>query len=145
MANEIDYTQPYVSQEEYLQAKGVDLAEELQNNDRHPNKVERFVKDLTNFVMDRLLAEYKCNELNRLTHDFSELKEWRRKRFHYGMIEEIEYVLNNGLLHQDSGVNVETGQILDFSNVVLSQSAKDQFFLGAFMSIGRIGGIEEVD
>ena len=133
----IDYNQPYITKEEYLKFKGVDLSTELQNNDNHSNKVNRFIQDITNYVMDWLVKNYACNELNREIHNFSDLKEFRRKRFHYGMLEQIEYVLNNGLLHQDSGVNTETGQIMDFSKVVISPSALNQFRLGAFCNIER--------
>lgn len=134
-----DYGQPYITQEEYLSYKGVDLSVELQNNDRHSDKVNRFIKDITNYVMNWLLTNYACNELNRLNHDFAELPEWRRKRFHYGMIEQIEYVLNNGLLHQDSGVNTDTGSIMDFSKVVISPSAMQEFWLGAFCNVKTEG------
>ena len=136
MAN-IDYTQPYVSRDEYLEAKGVDLQEEIQDNDNKSNKVATFVKDLTNFIMGELVKRYICNDLNTNVSEFSSLVEFRRKRFHKGMIEQIEYVLNNGLLHQDSGVNQETGIILDYSNIIISDSAFNEFWLGGFCNIPR--------
>ena len=55
------------------------------------------------------------------------------------MIEQIEYVLNNGLLHQDSGVNTDTGNIMDFSKVVISPSAMQEFILGAFCNVKTEG------
>lgn len=136
-----DYTTPYISVEEYLIEKGVDLNTELQDDDNKSNKVNRFIKDITNFVLDYLTKEYLCNELNRLNSDFSDLAEWRRKRFHFGMLEQIEYVLNNGLVQIDAGINRTTGQIMDFSNIQISTSAMRQFQLGAFCNIQRIGGI----
>ena len=139
MANiTIDYTTPYVTREEYLKFKGIDLQKELQDNDNKSNKVDTFIKDLTNFVMGRLVRDYACNDLNVNVMDFAALKEFRRIRFHEGMIEQIEYILNNGLLHQDSGVISETGQILDYSNIVISKSALNKFWLGAFCNINRI-------
>lgn len=138
MENEYDYSSPYITREEYLMEKGIDLSIELQDDDNKSNKVYRFIKDLTNFVMDYLLTNYACNELNRLNSDFSELAEFRRKRFHYGMLEQIEYVLNNGLLALDSGINRETGAITDFSKVILGFSAYSQFKLGAFCNIDRM-------
>lgn len=137
MENEIDYTTPYVTREEYLKAKGIDLQIELQDDDNKSNKVDRFIKDITNFIMNQLVKKYGDNDLNRNVTDFSSLAEFRRKRFHEGMIEEIEYVLNNGLLHQDSGISKETGQILDYSNIIISKSAHDAFWLGAFCNIRR--------
>lgn len=133
----IDYTQPYVDADEYLQAKGISLQVELQDGDNKSNKVNRFIKDLTDFTMDELVKQYAENDLNRNVTDFSSLAEFRRVRFHEGMIEQIEYVLNNGLLHQDSGVNQETGQILDYSNILISKAALNKFWLGGFCNIRR--------
>ena len=129
---EYDYTKPYITHEEYLVEKGIDLKIELQDDDNKSNKVNRFIKDLTHFVMDYLLMEYGCNEMNRLSYDFADLEEHRRKRFHFGMLEQIEYVLNNGLIQLNSGINMETGSIMDFSNVQIGSSALRQFRLGGF-------------
>ena len=143
--NNIDYTQPYVSKEEYLIAKGVNLDFELQDDDNKSNKVNRFIKDMTDYVLDYLTKEYSCNELNRLTANFSELAEFRRKRFHFGMLEQIEYILNNGLIALDSGINRETGQIMDFSNITIGSSAMRQFQLGAFCTVARVHCYDEED
>lgn len=145
MSREIDYTQPYITKEEYLSAKGINLDVEIQDDDNISNKVQRFIKDITDFVMDYLAKEYACNEINRLTSNFADLAEWRRKRFHFGMLEQIEYVLNNGLVHLDSGINREINSIIDFSNLVIGSSAMRQFQLGAFCNIQRVGAIEEED
>lgn len=134
---EINYEQPYITKDEYLRFKGVNLDIELQDTDNKSDKVDRFVKDLTHFVMDWLVKNYACNELNRELHDFSELAEFRRKRFHYGMLDQIEYCLNNGMLHQDSGVVSSTGAILDYSHILIGGSAFNQFKLGAFCNIER--------
>ena len=64
MANNIDYTQPYVSADEYLQAKGVNLEIELQDDDNQSNKVNRFIKDLTDYIRNELVREYGDNDLN---------------------------------------------------------------------------------
>lgn len=127
-----DYSQPYITRDEYLEVKGIDLNIELQDDDNSSNKVNRFIQDITNFVLDHLVMEYNCNELNRQTHNFEDLAEFRRVRFHYGMLEEIEYVLNNGLIQLDSGINRETGTITDFSGLVIGSSALKQFRLGGF-------------
>ena len=139
MANEIDYTTPYISKDEYLTAKGVNLAIEIQDDDNKSNKVYRFIEDMTNFVLNYLFLEYACNELNLMINNFADLKEFRRKRFHRGMIEQIDYVLNNGLIHLDSGIDKNTGAILDFSKVVIGPSAMQEFKLGAFCNIERVG------
>lgn len=127
-----DYSQPYVTRDEYLEVKGVDLNIELQDDDNVSNKVNRFIQDLTNYVLDHLVMEYGCNELNRQLYDFEDLAEFRRVRFHYGMLDQIEYVLNNGLIQLNSGINMETGSITDFSAVVIGPAALRQFKLAGF-------------
>ena len=138
MAN-IDYNTPYITREEYLLAKGIDLQIELQDDDNKSNKVNRFIKDVTDYVMDYLLIKYGCNDLNRLNVEFSTLAEFRRKRFHFGMIEQIEYILNNGLIQLDSGINRDTGTVSDFKGLEIGSSAINQFFLGAFCNIKKVG------
>ena len=144
-----DYSQPYVTRDEYLEVKGVDLNIELQDDDNVSNKVNRFIQDLTNFVLDHLVMEYNCNELNRQSHNFEDLAEFRRVRFHYGMLDQIEYVLNNGLIQLDSGINRETGSITDFSGLVIGSSALKQFRLGGFCNkqqgSGRKGTLDPKD
>lgn len=139
-----DYTKPYITREEYLYEKGVDLSIELQNDDNNSNKVDRFIKDITNFVMDYLLGEYGCNEMNRLSFKFEDLEEHRRQRFHFGMMEQIEYVLNNGLIHLNAGINAETGAITDYSHLVISPSAMRQFKLGSFCNIQNKESFDEL-
>lgn len=133
----INYKTPYISQEEYLDAKGIDLSIELNDDDRSINKVDRFIKDITHFVMDYLYENYRTKELDRYNFDFSTLPEWRVRRFHDGMIEQIAYILNNGLIHLDSGINKETGSIMDFKNIVIGSSAQRCFHLGGFCNIMR--------
>lgn len=134
----IDYTTPYISREEYLNAKGIDLAIELYDNDDGPtNKVDRFIKDITNFVMDYLFETYQTKDMDRYNSDFSSLQEFRRKRFHDGMIEQINYVLNNGLIHLDAGINADTGTITDFSKIDINRTALRCFHLGAFCNVKR--------
>lgn len=132
MAN-IDYTQPYVNSDEYLEAKGIDLNIEIEDDDNKSRKVERFIRDLTDWTIDELIHTYCVNELR----DFANLKEFRRVYFHKGMIEQIEYVISNGLISLDSGINKETGSILDFSEIRLGRNAFIKFRLGAFCNIPR--------
>lgn len=131
----IDYTSPYVTRDEFLKVKGIDLTIELQDNDNKSNKVERFIADITNWVRKELVLKYLDNDLNSNVTEFSSLAEWRRKRFHAGMIEEIQYLLDNGLLQQDSGIIKETGMIMDYSQILISNPALNEFRMGAFCNI----------
>ena len=127
----------YITLDEYKIAKGVDLSLELKDDDNASNKVNRFIKDITDWCCNYLITTYAVNELNEDLHDFNKLSEFRQKRFRKGVIEQIEYVLSEGLVDLQTGINETTGQILDYSHIVLGHSAYREFFLGAFCNIGR--------
>lgn len=124
----------YITLEDYKQAKGVDLDLEIQDDDNKSNKVFRFIHEVTDWCIEHLVSEYDCNEL---LGRFDNLPEWRQEWFRKGVIEQIEYVLNEGWLNKDSGVNRDLGTILDFSRVVLGRTAYLKFKFGAFCNIVR--------
>lgn len=121
----------YITRDEYLQKKGIDLKIEIQDDDNSSNKVNRFIEDITEWTIDYLTMEYGANELN----NWDNLKEWRQKRFHEGMLEQIEYTLRNGLISLDSGINKDTGMINDYSRLCLAPNAYRKFFLACFCQI----------
>lgn len=132
----LDIQTKYITADDYKEAKGIDLAIELQDDDNASNKVNRFIKDITNWCCRYLAQKYAVNELNpNLEDKWSTLPTFRRNQFKLGVIEQIEYVLNNGLISVDSGISKETGQILDYSRIVLGQNAWNCFWLGAFCNI----------
>ena len=67
--------------------------------------------------------------------DFNNLSVDRKKLFQEGVIEQIEYILNNGWLNKDSGVPSQFGTIIDYSKIVLSPNAQTNFFLAGFCNI----------
>lgn len=124
----------YITKKEYLEAKGIDLELEIQNDDNHSNKVNRLIHEVTDWCVEYLVMHYDCNEL---LGAFDNLADFRKNYFKQGVIEQIEYILNNGLLMQDSGLNRELGSIIDISRIELSRSAYKKFFMGAFCNIVR--------
>lgn len=121
----------YIKSSDYLKAKGINLAIELQDNDNKSDKVDRFIREITDWCYDYLLERYMPTDLI----DYDNLSEERKNRFQKGVIEQIEYVLNNGWLNKDSGVQTQLGIILDYSKIVLSPNARRHFFLAGFCNI----------
>lgn len=121
----------YITKDEYLKAKGVDLELELQNDDNHSNKVNRFIHEITDWCLEYLMLNYCDNELL----NFHTIPEWRQKAFRDGVMEQIEYVLDNGWLMKDSGFNSALGQIVDLSRITMGFNAQQKFRMGAFMNI----------
>ena len=121
----------YITRDDYLAKKGIDLNVEIQDDDNASRKVTRFIEDITDWIIDLLVHKYGANELRH----WNELSEWRQKRFRDGVIEQIEYVLRNGLISLDSGINKDTGMINDYSRLFIAPNAYRKFFLGAFCNI----------
>lgn len=124
----------YITKEDYLKAKGINLDIEIQNDDNKSNKVKRFIKEVTDWCVDHLRQNYDADELMK---DFSLLPEWRQRQFRDGVIEQIEYILNEGWINKDAGVIRELGTIVDFDKVSLGRTAYLKFKFGAFCNIVR--------
>ena len=125
----------YITRDDYLIAKGVDLELELQDDDNPSRKVERLIEEITDWCVEHLTKNYQGG-IDLL--DFDKLSEIRQKYFRKGVIEQIEYVLRNGFTNKDSGYNSETGVIVDLSKIALSPNAKQKFWMGGFANICQV-------
>lgn len=123
----------YINENDYLIAKGKKLSIELQDDDNISNKVPRFIKEVTDWCVDYIVSNYACNEII----DFDSLADFRKQRFIKGVIEQIEYVLDNGFINKDSGINNEHGMILNTKGLEFGYNARMQFKLGAFLESAR--------
>lgn len=124
----------YITKEDYLKEKGTNLDLEIQNDDNKSNKVKRFIKEVTDWCIDYLTDKYDCDEL---LGEFNDLKEFRQDYFRKGVIEQIEYILDEGWINKDAGLIRELGTIVDFSKVSLGRTAYLKFKRGAFCNIVR--------
>lgn len=128
----------YIDKDDYLQAKGVNLEIELQNDDNQSNKVTRFIHEVTDWCCLKLALDYQCNDLNpNLEDKWDTLPEFRRNDFRKGVIEQIQYMLDNGLISKNSGINPATGVVVDYSSLEIGSDAHKWFHLGAFENIPR--------
>ena len=109
----------YITRDDYLTKKGIDLNIEIQDDDNASRKVTRFIEDITDWIIDLLVHKYGANELRH----WNELSEWRQKRF------------RDGVISLDSGINKDTGMINDYSRLFIAPNAYRKFFLGAFCNI----------
>lgn len=123
----------YITENDYLMAKGKKLSIELQDDDNISNKVPRFIKEITDWCVDYISFIYANNDIK----DFDNLADFRKQRFIKGVIEQIEYVLDNGFINKDAGINNELGTILNTSGLELGYNARIQFKLGAFLELAR--------
>lgn len=122
----------YITKDDYLKAKGIDLSIELQDDDNKSNKVERFVNEITDWCIEHLILNYADNTC---LLDWDNLSEKRQEWFRRGVIEQIEYILRNGLITLDSGYNSEINSIVNLSQLYLAPNARQKFWFGGFANI----------
>ena len=117
---EFTYT-TLVTKEDYLQATGVDLYAELAAvtiNDVGDDPVPRFIYGVEEFLKDFYSsAPYSWDgnplEPKRYDNNGVEIKETNRvKCFKKAVIYQIQYIIRNGSIINDSGYNTQTGQIV---------------------------------
>lgn len=129
----------YITKEEYRMAKGVDLDQELHDLDDPSNKSRRFIEDVTDFCEEYLKETYRAFELDSWPDEGDPtdpiLTEERQRLFREGVIEQIDYLLENGNLPQNAGVNVDLGIVTDYSKVELSRRALRKFRLAGFANV----------
>lgn len=130
------YDSKYIDRDDYLEEKGIDLSIELQDDDNNSNKVERFIKEVTDWCCVKLAFDYCCNELNpNLPNQYNSFKDFRKRAFRMGVIEQIQYILDNGLISKNSGINSVSGYVIDYSKLELGSDALKWFRSGAFCNI----------
>jgi len=129
----------YITKEEYRKAKGVDLDQELHDLDDASNKSKRFIEDVTDYCEDYLKEKYRAFELDSWPDEGDPtdpiLTDERQHLFREGVIEQIDYLLENGNLAQNAGVNVDLGIVTDYSKVEMSRRALRKFRLAGFANV----------
>lgn len=129
----------YITKEEYRDWKGVDLDVELHDLDDASNKAPRFIKQITDWCVEYLQTKYRAFELDKWPDEGDPtdaiLTEKRQRLFRQGVADQIEYVLSNGNIAQNAGLNIDTGLITDLSRIELSRSARNKFHLAGFCNI----------
>lgn len=134
--SEINYEfDNYVSKEEYTRVTGIDLEAELTSmvsSDVTDSIVERFINGVEEWCKSRLQERYAfdgtINDGN------------QTERFKKGVIYQIQYILRNGNISNDSGFISATGQIIDtylLDKIGLSSNAFTEFRLGGMANLRR--------
>jgi len=127
----------YITRDDYLLAKGIDLNIELQNNDNSSTKVDRFIHEVTDWCVEHLISHYFVDELNPELYAFTDLATFRQNYFRKGVIEQIEYLLSEGDISIQSGINEQLGIIVNYDTIELGKRAYQAFKMGAFCNVAR--------
>lgn len=103
---ELEY-ETLVTQQDYLYHTGVDLEVELTAitiNDVGDNPVPRFIYGIEDFLKDYYSSQYNWDGQFKTDHQI--------KHFKKAVIYQIQYIIRNGTIINDSGYNTATGQIV---------------------------------
>lgn len=138
-----------VTKEDYLQSTGVDLYAELAAvtiNDVGDDPVPRFIYGVEEFLKDYYSAppySWDGNPLLPKQYDNNgvEIKETHRiKCFKKAVIYQIQYLIRNGSIFNDSGYNVQTGQIVpreQLEKIGVAPLAHRQMRMGGMANLMR--------
>ena len=125
------------TKDDYLLMFGKDLNIELQNipcDLEATQKAEMVISNVEDFCMTYLIANYDW--YGKFYNDY------QKNQFKKGCLIQLEYVLHNSDLFNDSGVDVDNGVIISeevLRKVEMSKRAHREFYLGGMANIGRSG------
>ena len=123
------------TKDDYLLMFGKDLDIELQNIPADvSNKAELIIANVEDFCKKYLM--YNFDWYGNFYNDF------QMKQFKTGCLIQLEYVLHNSDLFNDSGVDVDNGVIISedvLRKVEMSKRALREFYLGGMANLGRMG------
>jgi hypothetical protein len=121
---------------DYLLMFGRNLEIELQNLpfDIETNKkADMIISNVEDFCKSYLMANYDWYGKFR--------NEFQQNQFKKGCLIQLEYVLHNSDLFNDSGVDVDNGVIIPeetLRKVEMSKRALREFYLGGMANLGRM-------
>lgn len=96
--------------EDMIRLKGIDLNEELvivKINDSNADKAAQAIYDVETWLIDYINLNYSFNGTR------EDLSDYQKERFKKAVCEQIDYILDNGDLRNISGINQDTGIVID--------------------------------
>jgi hypothetical protein len=119
-------TTKYVSRDDFRNFSGIDLELELRDKDDTSNKVSIFILQIENWC--ETYVQYHTGKY----YDFTALTPEQLIHWKRGLLYQIEYVIRNGNISNDSGYNPEAGGIVEpnyLNRIALSENAKMEFMM----------------
>lgn len=124
------------TKDDYLLFFGKNLEIELENVpcDVEGQRSSIFINNIEDFCKTYLMTKYDWN--GNFANDF------QKNQFKKGCLFQIEYVLHNSDLFNDSGVDADKGVIVSYDvlrKAELSSRAYNEFWLGGMANISTLG------
>lgn len=134
MAADLTYD-TLVTNDDYLRFAGIDLNSELESlivNDTSDSPAPRFIWGVEEWCKDHLMLNYSWNGVFLTNHQIEFFKK--------GVMFQIQYILRNGNISNDSGYNMSTGAVVPrevLDKIGISSNAFMCFRRGGMANIGR--------
>lgn len=121
----------YITPEDFLAYTGINLIEELKDDDNPSNKANAFLFRVEN-RLESYISAYLYKDMNKEFFNFSD---FQKEHYKYAIIEQALYVLKNGDISVDSGYDFESNK------VVIKKAELEQRIIGinAKNELMRIG------
>lgn len=122
-----------VTNEDYLQYSGVDLQNELESiYGIGDNLAPRFIEGISEWCLDYLISIFEWDGQCRTEH--------QEKYFKRGVMLQIDWVMRNGNIANESGFNQATNTIIprsELDKIAMSPSALMAFRRGGMANLKR--------
>lgn len=121
----------YITPEDFLAYTGINLLEELKDDDNPSNKANAFLFRVEN-RLENYISAYLYKDMDK---EFSNFSDFQKLHYKYAIIEQALYVLKNGDISVDSGYDFESNK------VVIKKAELEQRIIGinAKNELMRIG------
>lgn len=124
-----------VSNADYLESTGIDLANELTSlitSDEDNHVIERFINGIEDWCKSYLMEHYTF---------YGALDgEYQTMRFKKAIIYQIQYVIRNGNISNDSGYNSSSGNVIPpevLDKIGMAPNALREFHLGGMANFRK--------
>lgn len=97
----------FVDKDEFLLYTGINLDEQLQDDDNISNKVESFIYRETRRFESFINAVLHIN----IPNQYALVSDYQKEQYKLALLEQLLYVFKNGNIGVDSGYNFESGVI----------------------------------
>lgn len=114
----------YVTVDDVQTEKGIDLRAELNDDANSSDKAERFIKTIEDRIETYIASHFYRN----VRREFACFSDFQKEHFKKAILEQIEYVLENGDLGTLSGIEDgrEIANRKTYEKIVISPYARDE-------------------
>ena len=105
----MQYKSKYITEEDYKQMFGLDLSANMKATDNPSDMVNAFLYRIETQVATAIDSKF-CRQVDREYPTFSN---YQKEHYKLALLYQVDYVLRNGDISNDSGYDTEAGKVAD--------------------------------